>query len=78
LRIDAEREKMFPPLTIAQMDLVMDICRSGHDADVVIEKFNFTITRSDLRTLKPSIWLNDMVLTLHIPCLYARLLIVTA
>lgn len=72
--LDEEDEKIdeFKPLTSKQLDIIRFGLQGGSQHEVLIEKFNLTITRGDILTLYDSNWLNDGVINFYMELIKER------
>merc|ERR1719204_2112085 len=61
----------FRPLTVEELDLI-DETFAKHDRAVVAQKYNQDIKVSDIKCLKPGIWLNDEVMNFYMGLLQDR------
>ncbi|XP_060518613.1 uncharacterized protein LOC132697273 [Cylas formicarius] len=69
--VEREEETVFPELNEEQMCLVTKAFK-GDPNEVLIHKFNLTITRRDLMTLHSLNWLNDEVINFYMNLIIQR------
>ncbi|CAH1760258.1 2143_t:CDS:10 [Entrophospora sp. SA101] len=55
----------YSPLTEDQEKLIQSYSDSNILYDKVIEKFNMTVTYHDIKTLNPTVWVNDQVMNFY-------------
>jgi sentrin-specific protease 1 len=73
--VDEEEEEVideFPALTQDQLNKIVYAVRGGGMGEVIINKFNLSITRQDLNTLVGDSWLNDEVINFYMNLLMER------
>lgn len=67
-----EEEEAYPELTEEHQGVIKRALYGGPRTDVVISKFNISITRNDLATLIGDSWLNDEVINFYMNLLMER------
>lgn len=67
-----EEEEAYPELTEEHQGMIKRALYGGPRTDVVISKFNISITRNDLATLIGDSWLNDEVINFYMNLLMER------
>lgn len=67
-----EEEEAYPELTEEHQGVIKRALYGGPRTDVVISKFNISITRNDLATLIGDNWLNDEVINFYMNLLMER------
>ncbi|CAJ0847538.1 3040_t:CDS:10 [Entrophospora sp. SA101] len=64
-QIEIILEYFYSPLTEDQEKLIQSYSDSNILYDKVIEKFNMTVTYHDIKTLNPTVWVNDQVMNFY-------------
>ena len=66
------KKSVLPELTAEMKSRIKQSLGPGSARDVLVEGFNAEITRADIATLRPSVWLNDEVVNFYFNLLKER------
>lgn len=69
---ESEEEEAYPDLTEEHQGIIKRALYGGPRGEVIINKFNISITRNDLATLIGDNWLNDEVINFYMNLLMER------
>lgn len=69
---DEVEEVVYPTLTNEQQNIIKKVLFGGPQGEVIINKFNMSITRTDLNTLCGMTWLNDEVINFYMNLVMER------
>lgn len=67
-----EEEEAYPELTDDHQGVIKRVLYGGSRSEVIVNKFNISITRNDLATLIGDNWLNDEVINFYMNLLIER------